>query len=140
MADTFHFELISPERRLITAELAEVVIPGQEGDFTAMPNHAPFISALRPGILRIPSLNGREARFYLRGGFAEVTADETVVLAELALPLEEFSAERLRDELALAEQAHEEAADEMVRFRTIDVVERLRSLQIHVGAGAIGRD
>jgi F-type H+-transporting ATPase subunit epsilon len=113
-----------------------VIIPGQEGDFTALANHAPFISALRPGILRIPSLDGREARFYLRGGFAEVSANETVVLAELAVPLEEFSAERLSEELALAERAHEAAADEAARFRTIDVVERLRSLQVPTGSSA----
>lgn len=129
MADTFHFELVSPESRLISAEISEAIIPGQEGDFAALPQHAPFIAQLRPGIMRIPSLNGREVRFYLRGGFADVTPDETVVLAEYAVPLEDFTAERLREEIALAEQALEEAVDEDAKFRAADVVERLRSLE-----------
>jgi F-type H+-transporting ATPase subunit epsilon len=129
MADTFRFELVSPERRLLSARVGEAVIPGQEGDFTALPNHAPFIAQLRPGILRLPSLDGRQARYYLRGGFAEVTPDETVVLAEYALPIEDLTADRLRDEIAVAEQAYADAVDDEARWRATDIVERLKSLQ-----------
>lgn len=134
MADTFQFELVSPERRLLAAQISEVIIPGQEGDFTALPEHAPFIAQLRPGIMRIPSLNGREAKFYLRGGFADVTPNETIVLAEYAVPLEEFTADRLRDEIALAEQAYEEAVDDEARLRTADILERLKSLEVELAA------
>ncbi len=133
MADTFRFELVSPERRLISTDIAEAIIPGQEGDFTALPQHAPFIAQLRPGIMRIPALNGREVKFYLRGGFADVTPDETVVIAEYAVPLEDFTADRLRDEIALAEQAYEEASDDEARLRATDVVERLKSLEAELG-------
>lgn len=133
MADTFRFELVSPERRLISTDIAEAIIPGQEGDFTALPQHAPFIAQLRPGIMRIPALNGREVKFYLRGGFADVTPDETVVIAEYAVPLEDFTADRLRDEIALAEQAYEEASDDEARLRATDVVERLKSLEVELG-------
>lgn len=132
MADTFRFELVSPERRLVSARVGEAIIPGQEGDFTALPNHAPFIAQLRPGILRLPSLDGREARYYLRGGFAEVTPDETVVLAEYALPMEDLTADRLRDEIAVAEQAYADAIDDEARWRATDIVERLKSLQAQI--------
>jgi F-type H+-transporting ATPase subunit epsilon len=130
---TLHFELISPERQLVSASIAEAIIPGQEGDFAALPSHAPFISQLRPGILRIPSLNGRETQYFLRGGFADVGPEEAVVLAEYAVPLEEFTAAMLSDEIAQAQQAFDEAGDDDSRYRAQDRLERLQSLQGQLG-------
>lgn len=126
---TFHFELVSPERQLVSADIGEAIIPGQEGDFAALPQHAPFIAQLRPGILTIPSLNGREVQYYLRGGFADVGPDTTVVLAEYAVPLEDFKAAGIADEVAQAQQAFDEAADDEARYYAHDRLERLQSLQ-----------
>jgi F-type H+-transporting ATPase subunit epsilon len=84
--------------------------------------------------MRIPSLNGREARFYVRGGFAEVTPNETVVLAEYALPVEELSGDILRDEIAIAEQIYSQALDDEGRWRATDIVERLKSLEAEIAA------
>jgi len=128
VAETFHFELVSPERQLVAADLAEAVIPGQEGDFAALPNHALLIAQLRPGILTTRETGGTEKQFFLRGGFADVGPGETVVIAEHAVPLEDFSTEMLTDEIAQAQQAFDEAHDDASRFATQDRLERLQSL------------
>jgi F-type H+-transporting ATPase subunit epsilon len=120
MADTFSFELVSPERRLVAAQASAVQIPGADGDLTAMPLHAPLITTLRPGILRVSGPDG-EMGFVVTGGFAEVTPEAASVLAERAMPLEEFGAailDRLVAEAQAAAQAAppeaKDAADKLV--------------------------
>ncbi len=134
MADTFHFELVSPERCLVSAALAEAVIPGQEGDLAALPEHALLITQLRPGILTTRSASGEQRQYYLRGGFADVGPKETIVLAEFAVPLEELSAEMLADEVAQAEQALREAHDDASRMSAQDRLERLVSLRARLAS------
>jgi len=129
MAETFHFELVSPERQLVSADLAEAIIPGQEGDLAALPDHALLIAQIRPGILTTRSTNGEQQEFFLRGGFADVGPAETVVIAEYAVPLQEFSAAMLTDEIAQAQQAFDEARDDDSRYAAHDRLERLQSLQ-----------
>src|SRR5208337_64497 len=128
MAETFHFELVSPERQLVSAALAEVIIPGQEGDFAALANHARVVAQIRPGILTIKPESGGEKQFFLRGGFADVGPSETAVIAEYAVPLEDFSSAMLTDEIALAQAALEEACDDASRYAASDRLERLQSL------------
>ncbi|MEL7298758.1 MAG: F0F1 ATP synthase subunit epsilon [Pseudomonadota bacterium] len=84
----FQFDLVSPERRLASFEASEVQIPGAEGDMTAMPDHAPTITTLRPGVLRAVSKDGAQD-FAVTGGFAEITPAGASVLAERAMPLAE---------------------------------------------------
>ena len=84
MAETMHFNLVSPERSLMAAEVTSVQIPGADGDMTAMPDHAPVITTLRPGVLRVETAGGTE-EFVVTGGFAEM-GDGLSVLAERALP------------------------------------------------------
>ncbi|TGD62371.1 F0F1 ATP synthase subunit epsilon [Tabrizicola sp. WMC-M-20] len=84
----FQFDLVSPERRLASANATEVQIPGAEGDLTAMEGHAPTITTLRPGILKAVAADGTKA-FVVTGGFAEITATGVSVLAERAVPVEE---------------------------------------------------
>jgi F-type H+-transporting ATPase subunit epsilon len=134
MADSFHFELISPERQLISASLAEAVIPGQEGDLAALPNHALLIAQIRPGILTTRSTTNVQKQYFLRGGFADVGPEETVVLAEYAVPLEDFTAEMLEDEIAQAQQAFDEAHDDASRFAAQDRLERVQSLKIRLAS------
>ncbi len=82
------FDLVSPEKRLASAKATEVQLPGAEGDMTAMEGHAPTITTLRPGVLRVVAAEGTMA-FAVTGGFAEITAGSVSVLAERAVPLEE---------------------------------------------------
>lgn len=132
MAETFHFELISPERQLISADLAEAIIPAQEGDLAALPNHALLVAQVRPGILTAKTPSGEEKQYFLRGGFADVGPSETVVIAEYAVPLQEFSAAMLTSEIEQARRALDEARDDASRYAAHDRLERLQSLQPRV--------
>jgi len=109
MADTFQFDLVSPERRLASLEAKAVRIPGAEGDMTAMPDHSPLITTLRPGVLTVETAGGEEA-YIVTGGFAEITADSTTVLAESAMPKAEVTREYLDD---LVTKAREAQGDEV---------------------------
>ena len=72
MADTVQFDLVSPERLLASVDAKEVQIPGAEGDMTALPDHAPLITTLRPGVLKVTSSEGA-AEYVVTGGFAEIS-------------------------------------------------------------------
>ncbi len=90
MADLLQFDLVSPERRLASVSATEVQIPGADGDMTAMAGHAPTITTLRPGVLRVVHPDGVD-EFVVLGGFAEITATSVSVLAESALPRAELT-------------------------------------------------
>lgn len=83
MATLMQFDLVSPESALASMEVLSVQIPGSEGDFTAMPEHAPVITTLRPGIVKVNSDKGA-FEYLVTGGFVEVNADATSILAEQA--------------------------------------------------------
>ncbi|QDY68438.1 F0F1 ATP synthase subunit epsilon [Qingshengfaniella alkalisoli] len=85
MADTMQFDLVSPERRLASGPVTQVQIPAAEGDLTAMPNHAPLITTLKPGILIATGPDGTQ-EFAVTGGFAEISAEGVSVLAERSYP------------------------------------------------------
>ena len=118
MADTMQFELVSPERRLASGQATSVLIPGADGDLTAMPDHAPLVTTLRPGIL-IVEMDGGRQEFAVTGGFAQVSADGTTVLADEALPKAEMSpdllAERISSEESRRETVEGPALDELVK-------------------------
>ena len=94
MADTMQFDLVSPERRLASAQVASVQIPGADGDMTAMQGHAPTITTLRPGILTVDGPDG-QSQYVVTGGFAEITAAGVSVLAERALAKEDMTQETM---------------------------------------------
>lgn len=91
MADMMQFDLVSPERRLASVQAREVRIPGADGDLTAMPDHSPLITTLRPGILTVVSAEGTND-YAVTGGFAEISQAGTSVLAERAMPKGEVTA------------------------------------------------
>ena len=98
----FTFELVSPEKLLFSGDVEEVVIPGTEGDFAVLKDHAPVISALRPGVLSYKDAKGDKQTLFVRGGFADVSANGLIVLAEQAVPLAEMNDERFAHEVKLA--------------------------------------
>ncbi len=85
MADTVQFDLVSPERLLASAQVTAVQIPGADGDMTAMADHAPTITTLRPGLLVTEGPDGK-AEYVVTGGFAEISPRGISVLAERAIP------------------------------------------------------
>lgn len=108
MAETMQFDLVSPERRLASLRATEVQIPGAEGDMTAMPAHAPTITTLRPGVLKVVTPSGSES-YAVTGGFAEIGAAGATVLAERAVPAGEFT-QALADQLVAEAEAARRAA------------------------------
>jgi F-type H+-transporting ATPase subunit epsilon len=129
MADSVKFELISPQKLLVSAHVREIIVPGSEGDFTVLPHHAPFLASLRPGILRIPGMEGGLDEVYVRGGIADVTPGGLTVLVEQAIPLNELRAERLDQEITDAENALAEAQNDDTKRQATDTLERLNSLR-----------
>ena len=109
MADTMQFDLVSPERRLASLQVSAVKIPGADGDMTAMPDHAPTITTLRPGLLTTESAEG-STQYVVTGGFAEIGAEGLSVLAEKAVPVADMTREHLDSMLAEVRAAHEAAA------------------------------
>jgi F-type H+-transporting ATPase subunit epsilon len=128
MADTFQFDLVSPERRLISVAATRVQIPGTEGDFTAMPRHAPFLTTLRAGIVTVTE-EGRVSEFLVTGGFAEVSPEAASVLAERAMPRSEVTAAVL-DEIEAEMRAGLETAPAEMRAAQ---EQRLRDVQMLKG-------
>jgi len=125
MADTLQFELVSPERRVVSVAATRVEVPGVAGDFTAMPNHAPFMATLRPGIVRVTA-GASVAEFVVTGGFVEVSPAATTILAEQAAPRDGASREMLAEVMAEAERAVSQAAGDVRQAAD----QRLRDLRI----------
>ena len=99
MADTVEFELVSPERLLLSRAVEMVVVPGEEGDFGVLPGHAKLISAVRPGVIAVYEGDKVTDRIFVAGGFAEVTAERCTVLAETAVPVAEIDRGRVEQDL-----------------------------------------
>jgi F-type H+-transporting ATPase subunit epsilon len=131
MADTLQFDLVSPERRLASLKAREVQIPGAEGDLTAMPDHAPLITTLRPGVLKVSGPEG-EGAYLVTGGFAEITPEAASVLAEKAMPVADVTAGDMEALLAEAREAAEAAPDDG-KDAANKVVADLQALRTAVG-------
>ena len=114
MADVMQFDLVSPERSLASVEAKSVQLPGADGDLTAMVDHAPLITTLRPGILSVETASGEGMDYVVTGGFADVAGPATTVLAERALPKADATAEVIEEMLASAREAHAQASDSEV--------------------------
>jgi F-type H+-transporting ATPase subunit epsilon len=119
MADQVQFELVAPERLLLSEPVDMVVVPGSEGDFGVLPGHAPLISTVRPGVIEIYHGKAVKDRIFVAGGFAEVTRERCTVLAEEAIPLVEIDrsaveaeARTVREDVGLAKDPSEREAAE----------------------------
>lgn len=114
MADQVHFELVSPERLLFSANVGEVVIPGTEGDFAVLPGHSNLISTVRPGVIHILD-NGAQVsdRIFVEGGFAEVNAGGCTVLAERAVKVSEIDRSKAEQALADAREDLQDAKNDL---------------------------
>ena len=117
MTDKVEFELVSPERLLVSKPVDMVVVPGAEGDFGVLRGHAPLISTLRLGVIDIHDEGGVTERIFVAGGFAEVTGERCTVLAEEAIALGdlkrtdiEADIRTLKDRLAVADNDAERIA------------------------------
>ena len=126
--DKLAFELVSPERLLLSDHVDMVVVPGAEGDFGVLVKHAPMISAVRPGVIAVHDGGAIKERLFVAGGFAEVTPARCTVLAEQAMPVAEIDRAAAEQQLKDAREDLEDAADEAARKaaeRSIAVAEAM---------------
>ncbi len=129
MAGTFKFELVTPERMLLSEDAAQVVVPGAEGEFTALAGHSPVVSTLRPGVVDATLGDGRRMRVFVKGGIAEVDAERLIVLAERAFDIATIDAAGVAAELQTAEAELAAATTDAARLAANSAIERLRALQ-----------
>ncbi len=116
---TFHFELVSPEALLISGEVEQVTLPGSEGQFQVLPNHAPLLALLGPGIVEVSGGNVETQRIFINGGFCDVNQQGCSVLAEAAVGAAD-AAPRV-DEIIAEEKA---AADKLENASHRDELDR----------------
>ena len=130
MADTFAFEFVSPERLLVSGDVAQVVVPGWEGEFAVLPGHAPLLSTMRPGILAVyREPNAAPERYFVRGGFADVTPVSLTVLAQEAIAEADLDREALARAITNAEEDLADAADDAARARAEEALDHLREIE-----------
>ncbi len=99
MAQSFAFELVSPEKLVLSEQAMQVVVPGTEGYFTVMANHAAVIAMIKPGVVEITLESGDEKRMLVRGGFADVSPDGLTLLTEYVCDLANFDLEELDQQI-----------------------------------------
>jgi F-type H+-transporting ATPase subunit epsilon len=136
MADTFQFELVAPERLIFSDQVEMVVVPGTEGDFGVLPGHAPLISSVKPGVVEIyeyPALKSK-TKFFVAGGFAEVTAERCTVLSSEAIPVAEIDKTGARQRLEQAELELRDAQGEPEKAKAEAAVAIARAVVDVAGA------
>lgn len=131
MAETMTFDLVSPERSMVSAQATMVIAPGVEGEFGAMPGHAPFVCALRPGTVTA-TIDGKEQKFVVFGGFAEVGPDRITVLADEVSALADTKAGSVDKRISEAEEALASAASDDIMRRTQRLAD-LKALKTALG-------
>lgn len=131
MAESFQFDLVSPERLLISEQVESVVIPGTEGEMTVMARHAPVMTTVKPGVVTVKPASGAEVRYVVFGGFADILPTGCTLLAESAVPVDDID----RTEIARRIQtAREDLADAKTHEHRTKAEEFLHQLTTLEGA------
>jgi F-type H+-transporting ATPase subunit epsilon len=128
MAASFNFELVSPERLLMSASVTEVVLPGSEGEMTVMAEHAPTMTTIRPGVLTVKEASGQAQRFVVFGGFADILPTGCTVLAESALAVGDLKKDALTRRVDQAKADLEAAKSDEAKTRIAQLIADLGSL------------
>jgi F-type H+-transporting ATPase subunit epsilon len=135
MADKLHFSLVSPARELFSGEVDHVIAPGTDGEFGVLAHHAPFMTTLKNGVVRVLEGDTVKMRIFVRGGFADVTSAGLTILAEEARMLDGVSAGDVQEEMEatlLKMQALDK--DDSVRATLqehFDYLESLKAVLVH---------
>jgi F-type H+-transporting ATPase subunit epsilon len=129
MADKLHFALVSPERELFNGEVDHVVVPGSEGEFGVSPNHAPVMSVIKPGALKVIN-DGTERRIFVNGGFADVTPEGLSVLAEEAVDLADIDLAKFEQDLKNAQEDLRDANSDAKREAAQRALSRLETIRL----------
>jgi F-type H+-transporting ATPase subunit epsilon len=130
---TFHFELVSPEKLLFSGDVEAVVVPGVEGQFTVMKDHAPVMTVLKAGIVQIDETASKTSKLFVRGGFADVAGGGLTLLAEQATPIDQFDAAQLSGEIKNAQEDLADAKTEEAKNLAAEKLDQLHELQAALG-------
>jgi F-type H+-transporting ATPase subunit epsilon len=129
MADRIAFDLVSPERLLLSEEAVMVTVPGSEGDFGVLAGHMPLISTLRPGVIDVQGGTDGDTRFFVLGGFAEVNPEKITVLAEEAIPMAEVDAALLDERIRNSQEDILQAKTEADRAKAMESLAYLQEMR-----------
>jgi len=129
MVDKIAFDLVSPERLLLSDSAEMVTLPGTEGYMGVMAGHAPVISTLRPGTIAVQGASGSDLRFFIRGGFAEITSGKITVLAEEAIPMAEVDPALLDQRIRDAEEDITAAKTDVEKARAMETLDDLKQVR-----------
>jgi F-type H+-transporting ATPase subunit epsilon len=116
MADNFNFELVSPERLLLSEMVTDVVIPATDGEMTIMANHAPTMTTIKPGVIKVRSAHGKK-EYVVFGGFADILPSGATLLAESAVLIEDLSRDELTRRIDAAKIELEDAVHQEHKSR-----------------------
>ena len=126
---SFAFELVSPERLLFGGDVESVVVPGTEGEFTVLKDHAPLMSTLKPGVVTVTETGAKQTRLFVRGGFADVAPTGLTILAESAVPVEQLDAAKLDAEIQNAREDVSDASGDESRRLAQEKLDQLNELR-----------
>jgi F-type H+-transporting ATPase subunit epsilon len=125
----FHLEIVSPEKLVFSGEVEAVAVPGTEGEFTVLKDHAPLIAMMKPGVVVIEEAPAKKLRLFVPGGFAEVAPSGLTILADKALPLVELDAATLDAEVGNVEEEIAGAKGDEARRMEVEKRDHLRELR-----------
>ncbi|MEO0882341.1 MAG: F0F1 ATP synthase subunit epsilon [Pseudomonadota bacterium] len=126
MADKLHFSLVSPAREVFSGEVDHVIAPGTDGEFGVLPNHAPFMSTLKNGVVRVLEAENVSMRVFVRGGFADVTPEGLTILAEEAVNLADVNPTELAKDLQAAREKAKANPEDAIAQRNQDYLAALQ--------------
>lgn len=129
MAEPYKFELVSPERLLISEQVESVVIPGTEGEMTVMANHAPVMTTVKPGVVTVTPVSGGEQRYVVFGGFADILPEGCTLLAESAVAVKDIDRADLARRIQEAKEDVSDARDDESRTKAEQFLAQLTTLE-----------
>lgn len=129
MAEAFQFELVSPERLLVSEQVDSVVIPGAEGEMTVLANHAPVMTAIKPGVVTVTAVGGKTERYCVFGGFADILPSGCTLLAESAVAVTAIDRDDLAKRIQNAREDVSDAKDEKTRTKAEEYLNHLTTLE-----------
>lgn len=129
MAEAFQFELVSPERLVLSEQVIEVVVPGTEGYMTVMAHHAPLMATVKPGVVTVKMADGKPDSYVVFGGFVDITPDGCTLLAESAVHVTDIKADELQRRIQDAKEDFEDATTREERARAEDLLGQLTTLE-----------
>ena len=136
-----NLEIVSPEKLILSEAVTSVTVPGQDGYFTVMGDHAPVMAVLKPGFVTVHGEGGKDDSYYIEGGFADVSPTGLTVLADSARPIADYDHAEIEEQIKRAEEALAAASSNEERDAAQTLLDAWKNLvydATHMGQ-AVGR-